>query len=324
MFILSILLFTILIGASLMIARFFMLEFRKDRIPILIYHRIVPDEDFLKCRKASYVVTLGNFTAQMNYLKVNGFVTIDLDDYLHFRQNPKRLPDKPVIITFDDGYENNYHYAYPVLKKYAFKAVIYAVADPHCPFFSSFELPERLLSPRQMKELCENGISIQGHTTTHPYLKYLTDDEIYQELKKCKDTLEHITGKPVIHMAVPYGSMDNRLLRIARDTGYKTVSVPGKGTINLDTDPFAIKRLSIHSTTNLGQFARLLNSPAYIVLQRIYAAGHLFVRRVFGQSFEKKLKVLFARFGLDDAEKLAKVGFFLVALFAIAVFLLRG
>lgn len=323
MFILSVLSIAILIVATVMIVKFFILEFRKDRIPVLIYHRIVTDSNLSRCKKASYVVSVGNFTQQMQYLKDSGYVAIDLDDYLYCRDNPQQLPAKPVIITFDDGYENNYYYAYPVLKKFGFKAVIYCVADAESSFFASFELPERLLAPQQMKELSENGISIQGHTTTHPHLKYLADEEIYCELKQCKDVLEGITGKPVIHMAVPYGSMDKRLLKIARETGYKTVSVPGKGTVNLDTDPFDIKRLSIHSTTNLAQFARLLSSPAYVILQRVYATGHLFVRHVFGQPFEKKLKLLFARFGLDDAEKLAKLAGVLVVLFAIAVFLLR-
>lgn len=311
-------------GLLILIARYAALELRKDRIPILIYHRIVSDSDLVKCRKASYVVSVSDFTNQMQYLKDNGYVTIDLDDYLYYRENPRQLPMKPVIITFDDGYENNYRYAYPVLKKYGFKAVIYSVADATCSFFASFELPERLLSPQQMQELSNNGISIQGHTTTHPHLKYLTDEEIYRELKKCKDALEQITGKQVVHMAVPYGSMDKRLLNIARETGYKTVSVPGKGTVNLDTDPYDIKRLSIHRTTTLAQFGRLVSSPAYVVINRIYAASHLFVRRVFGQSFEKKLKILFARFGLDDAEKLAKLACVLVVLIVVAVFLLRN
>jgi peptidoglycan/xylan/chitin deacetylase (PgdA/CDA1 family) len=300
------------------LARYFILENRRDRIPVIIYHRLVSDEDLMLCRKFSYVVSLSNFEQQMRYLKEEGYVPIDLNDYLFYKEHPHDLPEKPVIISFDDGYENNYRYAFPILKKYGFKAVIYSITDPDAPLFLQFELPEKLLSPEQMKELSDNGISIQGHTATHPYLKEIDEKGIYRELTECKEIIEKITGKPVVHMAVPYGSMDDRLFKIARDVGYKTLSIPGKGTINLASDPYDIKRLSVHNNTTIKQFSMLVGSPTYAVLNRIYAMSHLFIRKTFGRKFEKKLKVIFAQYGLDDAEKLAKIG---IVAFIIIVFL---
>jgi peptidoglycan/xylan/chitin deacetylase (PgdA/CDA1 family) len=310
------------LAALIVTLRYLILEYRRDRIPVLIYHRIVSDEDISRCRKSSYVVSATSFGQQMLFLKERGYTTMDLNDYLYYKEHPQQLPQKPVIISFDDGYENNYIHAYPVLKKHGFKAVVYSIADPASPIFPQFEIPERLMSPEQMKELSENGISIQGHTATHPHLKDLADADIYRELHDCRQRLEAITGKPVVHMAVPYGSMDGRLFSIAREAGYKTLSIPGKGTVNLATDPYDIKRLSIHSTTTMEQFARLVSSPAYIVLNRVYAASHLLIRRIFGQDFEKKLKIMFAQFGLDDAEKLAKIGFALVIVAALIFLLL--
>jgi peptidoglycan/xylan/chitin deacetylase (PgdA/CDA1 family) len=301
------------------IIRFTLQEYRRDRIPILIYHRVVADELIDRCAPNAYVVSATRFREQMQLLRDQGFTTIDLDDFLLCKDQPDRLPRKPVIITFDDGYENNYLLAYPVLKQLGFKAVIYSVSDPDAEFFRDFEIPERLLAPEQIKELSANGIAIQGHTRSHRHLKYLADDEIEEELAVCKATLEGITGRPVVHMAIPFGSHDRRLFGIARATGYQTLAVPGKGTNNLATDPFRLRRLSVHRKMTDTQFMRLVRSPAFAVVSRMYAAAHLSIRRTLGQGVETKVKRLFARLRLDNAESFAVL--FIVAMAVLAVLL---
>jgi len=295
-------------GIGLYILRLWRLENRPDRIPVLNYHRIVPDKDIELCKKESYVVSESAFRDQMRFVHENGFMTIDLDDFLYYKANRAELPQRPLIITFDDGYENNYQYAYPVLKEYGFKAVIYSVADPTAPFFKEFEIPERLLSPEQMKEMSEHGISIQGHTTTHPHLKELSDDEIRRELQECKERLEAITGKPVVHMAIPYGSYDNRLFTIARQVGYKTLEIPGRGTVNLDSDPYHLGRMAVHSGTSMDEFEKMLFSPTYSVIGRLYAMAHLAGRRFMGKAVEDRIKKLCAVFGLDNPVRLVQAG----------------
>ena len=306
----------ILVGVAFFVGSSVLIEYRKDRIPVLNYHRVVSNDNFVLCKKAAYVVSENAFNDQMQFLKDNGYTAIDLDDYLYYKDHRKELPQKPFIITFDDGYENNYLYAYPILIKLSYKAIIYSVSDPSTYFFKSFEIPERLLSPEQMRELSDNGISIQGHTSTHPRLKTLTDSEIRAELKTCKETLEAITGKPVIHMAIPYGSYDRRLFNIARELGYQTIEVPGRGTINLDTAPYRLRRIAIHSDTTIEELRKIVSSPLFAVVNRLYAAVHLAMRRTLGQNIEGKFKTAFAQLGLDNPIRFAKfaIGVLIVAL----------
>ncbi len=100
-----------------LVGRLALLEFRRDRIPVLNYHRVVSDRDISRCARGAYVVSETEFEKQMCHLKDRGFTAIDLDDYLYYREHRSELPPKPIIITFDDGYENNYLYAYPALKR---------------------------------------------------------------------------------------------------------------------------------------------------------------------------------------------------------------
>jgi peptidoglycan/xylan/chitin deacetylase (PgdA/CDA1 family) len=293
---------------AVVVARLATTEFRSDRIPVLNYHRVVADGDFYRCTENAYAVAESDFEKQMGHLHARGFTAIDLDDYLHYREKRSELPAKPIIITLDDGYENNYRYAYPAFKKYGFKAVIYSISDPEAPFFDDFELPERLLSPAQMKELSDNGVSIQAHTHTHPYLKFETDESIEHELATCKSTIEAITGRPVRHMAIPYGVFDRRVFAIAERTGYRTIQIPGRGTINLDTDPFRLRRLSVHDRTTLSQLDKMVSSRLNAMIHRLYAFGHLAIRNTVGHGVERRIRLLLAKAGLDNPEGLFRFG----------------
>jgi peptidoglycan/xylan/chitin deacetylase (PgdA/CDA1 family) len=291
----------------LYVGRFYFLELRQDRIPVLNYHRIIRNDDLNLLTKDSYAVSVGALNEQMQLLENKGYTTIDLDDFLYYKQHKNELPPKPVIITFDDGYENNYLYAYPILKKHGFKAIIYSVIDPRAPCFTiECIIPQRRLLPEQMKELSENGISIQGHTASHARLKTLTDSEIKSELKVCKETLQAITQRPVCHMAIPYGSYDNRLFPIAKELGYKTIVVPGRGTINLDTDAYRLHRMSVHIDTGIDEFNKILASPSFAVISRLYAISHLTIRRVCGKHFEDSLKRVFLLLRLDNPSQFIK------------------
>jgi peptidoglycan/xylan/chitin deacetylase (PgdA/CDA1 family) len=294
------------LACAAVVGRLALLEFRRDRIAVLNYHRVVSDRDISRCTKSVFVISESEFEKQMCHLKDRGFTAIDLDDYLYYREHRSELPPKPIIITFDDGYENNYLYAYPALKKCGFKAVIYSVSDPEAPFWNDFEIPERLLLPAQMKELSDNGISIQGHTHSHTMLKFQTDEAIERELATCKKTLEAITGRPVQHMAIPYGVFDKRLFEIVRRTGYRTLEVPGRGTINPDTDLFHLRRLSVHNGTTLSQLDKMVSSPLNTLMHRLYASIQFAIRNTLGMGMERKIRRLSAKLGLDKPESLFK------------------
>ena len=89
-------------------------------VPVIMYHSILPDEK----RQGDYVITPSQFEGDLQYLKENGYTTVVVADLIAYVREGKPLPDKPVMLTFDDGYYNNYHYAHPLLQRYGMRAVL--------------------------------------------------------------------------------------------------------------------------------------------------------------------------------------------------------
>ncbi|MBQ3971791.1 MAG: polysaccharide deacetylase family protein, partial [Selenomonadaceae bacterium] len=123
------------------------------KVMVLNYHK-VDDLDI------SLSVRPKDFDDQMRYLKENGYHTITPDEFYESLAGNFELPENPVLITFDDGYEDNYRNAYPILRKYDFKATIFVIS-------SFLGTKEHYFTWDQAREMAENGISIQSHTVDH-------------------------------------------------------------------------------------------------------------------------------------------------------------
>ncbi|MHB1167087.1 MAG: S-layer homology domain-containing protein, partial [Carboxydocellales bacterium] len=231
-------------------------NYRKVYIPILTYHHL-STEGSLEAGSA-VIINPRTFTAQMQLLKDQGYHTItsqDLYDYLH---KNLALPEKPVMITFDDGYESNYTLAYPILKKFGFKAIINIVvgftpgetAGAANGGNSTAGVPfqrQEHLSWEQMREMVLSGlIEIQSHTydshrlviagngmsqpsmTSERYLRSEGRMELWEEyvqrvyadLNKAKVTIEDKLGTKVTVLAYPYGAYNAATERIAQELGY--------------------------------------------------------------------------------------------------------
>jgi peptidoglycan/xylan/chitin deacetylase (PgdA/CDA1 family) len=237
-------------------------ERRKDRIPILLYHRLlakesvergeVPDDEMIW---ASYDTS---FSEQMGYLRDHGFTTLDLDDYLDIRRGEKAMPEKPVIVTFDDGYLSNYTLAFPALKANGQKAVIFVAVEPDEYTRKKVEGIDGFVTAEQMKEMAANGVAIQSHTVTHCILADQSDEQIRYELEESKARLEEITGQPVRHIAIPRAGYSRRVKRFVKQAGYQTACCNGKGASNGLSDPLALPRIVIERDLTVREFARAL------------------------------------------------------------------
>src|SRR5882672_5051163 len=110
------------------------LESRRDRIPILLYHRLISREDVEAGRTPDnepiYACYADTFAAQMRYLAEHGFTTLNLDDFLAIRNGRTLLPPRPVVVTLDDGYASNYTLAWPVLRRHGLKATVFVAPEP--------------------------------------------------------------------------------------------------------------------------------------------------------------------------------------------------
>jgi len=206
-------------------------------VPILYYHAVNDDITGLE----ELFVSPSEFEKQMKYLKDDSYSVITF----------KQLKDistieKPVIITFDDGYEDNYTYAYPILKKYGFKATVFLCCDVvDKPLF---------LKKNQIEEIKEL-VNIQSHTVTHRKLSELKSGEIEEELSDSKKILEQLTGTQVDALAYPYGDYDGRVIETAKKY-YKYAVISGGGIYHEGDDSYEIKRVYIPRELNLEGFIK--------------------------------------------------------------------
>lgn len=216
-------------------------------IPILMYHKVNPDR---KTGGLGLRVRPKDFDWQMQYLYKNGYHTVSLEDVIDYWQHKKTLPPNPVVITFDDGYEDNYKYAYPILKKYHFTATIFVVVNSigKTNFFDvrrHAQPVNRMLNWNEIKELDANGITIGAHTMNHPHLAKIKPYQAEKEIIESKKALEKVLGKPVLVFSYPYGSYNKTVEDFVKKAGFK-VAVTTKQGINFsNADPYALRRIRI-------------------------------------------------------------------------------
>jgi len=270
------------------------LETRSDRIPILLYHRLISREAVRAGRvrddEPIYVCYDDVFAEQMKYLHDAGYATLSMDDYVAIRSGRAQQPEKPVVVTFDDGYESNYSLAYPALRRFAQRATIYVAPEPDAHTRGLVEGVDRFLSPDQMRELDSNGVAIESHTLTHCILRELPDERARFELEESKRRLSEIVGRPVRHLAIPRAGYSRRIRRLVRACGYQTVCCNNKGSSTGLTDPLALPRIVIERDTSPADFQRLLR-PLPATMLRIIGNLKRVPERLFGPSAARRLRV---------------------------------
>jgi len=221
-------------------------------VPILTYHRIgkpdrvdtIPIEFEFEGKKqvsyyptASTFITRNDFEKQMKFLRKNNYEVLSLNELLGLITNNKNLKNK-VVITFDDGYEDNYTQAFPIMKKYDIKASIFMVAN--------LVGRKDFLSWDQLREMSENNIDIGGHTMTHPKLSEIKDEKrLRYEIYDSKKVLEKGLKKNVDFFAYPFNSQfDDRIIKIIEESGYKMACDGNIGNKYPDSI-YALRRVGI-------------------------------------------------------------------------------
>lgn len=206
-------------------------------VPVLNYHQI-NDEAHNALTLSSY-----EFDAQMAYLYKAGYTTISPDQLLDHLQYGTELPPNPILITFDDGYEDNYRVAYPILQKYHFKATIFLITD-----FVGHN--GRYVSWRQVREMQDNGFSFQSHTLSHILLAKASDEEIASQLTRSKEALEWHLGKKVEYLAYPGGSYDQRVINLTKQAGYRGAFTINLGRSTKECGFFTLNRIPIFEASH--------------------------------------------------------------------------
>jgi peptidoglycan/xylan/chitin deacetylase (PgdA/CDA1 family) len=268
-------------------------EYRPDRVPALLYHQIISKEKLdrgeIVNQERVYVAYDSSFAEQMEYLHRQGYTTIALEDLLAFQEGKRPLPSKPIILTFDDGFMSNYLYAFPILKRYGMKATIFVTPDRESLNFKKYAHVDAPLSPEQIQEMSEYGISIESHGMTHRYLTELSPHVTRWELEESRKVLESTTNKPVRFLAVPSGAYNRLVKRLAKECGYEAVFCMLKGSNNKGSDRYALRRLVVARDVTLGDFHSLL-SPATAIRLRLMSCAQNILLHVLGPSGLDKLR----------------------------------
>ena len=220
----------------------------KDAASILMYHSIGRNDAFFTVRKEE-------FEKQLQYLRDNHFDVITLSALLERLKQNKSLAHT-VVITFDDGYKDNYDSAFPLLKKYQMPATIFLATnyiDGSMKLKDETVLP--MLSRQEIQEMTRSGlIECMPHTGSH--MRYTGDnlDALMEEVRESRRTVEALTGRSAPLFAYPAGKYDHVLAdRVKREGFDGAVTVQG-GLVHPDADLFTLKRNAVDSMTSIPQF----------------------------------------------------------------------
>lgn len=230
---------------------------RGGRDPVvLMYHSIgepLKEESLLD-------VSEDAFQKQMSFLRDGGYHVVSLLDLADLISRNKAIPFKTVVITFDDGFENNYTKAYPILKKYNFPATIFMITGYIGRQKEMLGHRYGFLNKEMLLELSEGGlVTIGSHTKSHPYLPdcknvYELDDEISGSKKE----LENILKKPVETFAYPIGGYNEDVVECVKNAGFRIAVT----TLSLKKNP---KSFNIHALKRVKMTERSKNPFVFFV-----------------------------------------------------------
>jgi peptidoglycan/xylan/chitin deacetylase (PgdA/CDA1 family) len=231
-------------------------------LPILAYHKIDP-------RRELGLTSLSprTFERQIRLLKHEGYTCIS-PQFLISHATDTTSVTKPVLITFDDGYEGIYHYAYPLLKKYGSNAIIFLTTG----YIGRYNRWDSSPGPRfrhldwaHIREMADAGIWFGSHGVNHTFLTRQSDSLARYELEASKKSLEDRLGLPVPFFSYPYGDYDDRVIDLVREAGYTAAfslqpEFLRAGYTNGSRRTYALPRIAIYLLDGMSAFRAKIGS----------------------------------------------------------------
>lgn len=233
----------------------------KNYVPILMYHRIadVPgDRNALSPNK---------FREQMDYLAANGFTTVTMQMVYEYYAHGKRLPRKPVLLTFDDGYLDNYETALPILEQHHMTATVFPITNwigRENKWENFHKDLTTTMDWQQLKSWQSAGMEVASHTVNHPALGSCDQAQLAAELLESKAILEKELSCSIDFLCYPYGNFSAKARDAARQAGYKAAFAIFKNVALWHIDLFALPRIPIPARQSLFEF-KLKVSPVHVI-----------------------------------------------------------
>ncbi len=222
-------------------------------VPVLCYHNLAPQA------KGRMILGAKAFEEQMRYLKANGFRVINLKQFVEFVSLKRQLPQKSVLLTFDDGYRSFLQFAYPVLKELDFTATLFVYTDYLGAGGNAFSWAD-------LKKLAAEGFDVQAHSKSHGDMVRAANESageyerrLETELTQPKALFQKNLGFEPTILAYPYGRQDDTVVRRTRERGYAAAfTVRRQGSPSF-VDPLRIHRSQIYPEMSLDDFVKNLN-----------------------------------------------------------------
>jgi peptidoglycan/xylan/chitin deacetylase (PgdA/CDA1 family) len=217
------------------------------RVPILMYHHIADAPPSADAVRRDLSVGPAAFAQQMSYLQANGYQTIDLAMLVDHLLAGRPLPAKAIVLTFDDGYEDNYSNAYPILRRFGFGGAFFVLTDlVGQAGYASWD---------NLIEMSRNGMDIEAHGRTHNDLAISSAEDTTWQVAGSRAILEEKLGQRVRFYCYPSGRYTAQTIAILRDNGYTAAVTIAYGVSHKASGLFELDRIRVRGTDSLDDFA---------------------------------------------------------------------
>ena len=244
-------------------------------IPILLYHHVAPNRD----------LTPAAFEAHLAAIQEAGYASLSVDEVVEVLTGRREAPERAIAITFDDGYLDNWIYAFPALKRFNIKATLYLVtariADHAEP--RREHDPDGYLSWAEARVMASSGlITFGSHTHSHRnFVRSQPYADIEDELRRSKGLIEAKLKKPCRHLAWPWGEYERTWWPAVMEAGYESAATTRSGANTLGTNPLRLQRLNVSKV-----------EPAWLRgRMRLHDAAALAGAFGFFHGWDKRMKV---------------------------------
>ncbi len=219
-------------------------KFPEGGVPVLMYHSISTNPGNSLC------VSEKQFEEELAWLHSQNYHTITADQFCDALLSGAQLPEKPVLLTFDDGYKDNYQAAWPIMKKYGFVGTFFIITNSVGPNSIDWE---------QLSDLLKSGNSIGSHSVHHLDMATLKESSQESELLDSKKTLESRLGISVSTFCYPAGKYNQTTINLLSKLGYKAAFTTASGYVRHGDNQYKLTRLRISGGMSLSSFKGLLS-----------------------------------------------------------------
>ena len=226
------------------------------RVPILVYHSVMPHHPGQTAEQRVLDVDDSVFVAQMRYLVDGGYRVVSFAALVDALEGRDTLPKRAVVITFDDGWENQYRHAFPILRRFGLTATFFVFTTP-------IGKDEKLMSWEQLRELQEAGMTIGSHTRTHPILPAY-HRALHNEVEMSRADIAQHLGRAPDFFAYPFGQWDAQSAAWARTAGYRAARTYRGGAWNAPSELYHLRAVPV--TDNMKAFERAVSGDGAAVV----------------------------------------------------------